>query len=65
VGAGRRDRGPPRRDAVAEAARRRVLGAHTADHRAAELERHLRSAIGRRQDAARARSPRAEERMSL
>jgi spore maturation protein CgeB len=60
-----RDTGAARRDAVAEAARRRVLGAHTADHRAAELERHLRSAIGRRQDAARARSPRAEERMSL
>jgi spore maturation protein CgeB len=60
-----RDAGGTRRDAVAAAARRRVLGAHTAAHRAAELERHLRSAVSRRRDAGRARSPRAEERMSL
>jgi spore maturation protein CgeB len=43
-----------RRRRLAEAARRRVLGAHTAAHRAAELERHLweallaRGAVGHR-----------------
>ncbi len=36
-----------RRRAMAEAARGRVLSAHTAGHRAAELERHLRAAIAR------------------
>jgi spore maturation protein CgeB len=43
-------RDEPSRLAMAEAARRRVLGGHTAKHRAAELERHLRVAVqgGRR-----------------
>ena len=36
------------RRAMAEAARRRVLSAHTADHRAGELEVHLLAAIARR-----------------
>jgi spore maturation protein CgeB len=55
-----------RRDGVARAARTRALDAHTAAHRAAELERHLEAAISRRRSAAdRARSPRAEERVSL
>lgn len=35
----------PGRRALAEAARRRVLAAHTAIHRAAELEAHLREAM--------------------
>ncbi len=61
-----RDGDEARRDAVAAAARRRALGAHTAAHRAAELERHLDAAIMRRRRRTdRARSPRAEERMSL
>ena len=34
-------------DAVGQAARRRVLSAHTAGHRAAELERHLSEAMAR------------------
>jgi len=38
----------PRRQALAAAAQRRVLAAHTAGHRAAELDRHLRAAIARR-----------------
>jgi spore maturation protein CgeB len=43
-------RGPePARRAMAAAARRRILGGHTALHRAAELERHLREAQRRRQ----------------
>ena len=33
-----------RRDAIAQGARAQVLAAHTAEHRAAELERHLREA---------------------
>jgi spore maturation protein CgeB len=37
------------RQAIATAARRRVLAAHTAAHRAAELERHLAEAQARRQ----------------
>jgi hypothetical protein len=37
------------RVATAEAARARVLAAHTASHRAAELERHLEEARRRRQ----------------
>lgn len=40
------------RDAIAEAARRRVLGAHTADHRALELEQSLFAAPRGRQAAA-------------
>ncbi len=61
-----RDTDDARRNAVAAAARGRVLGAHTAAHRAAELERHLAAAINRRRRGAdRARSPRAEERVSL
>lgn len=38
----------PRRQAIAAAAQRRVLTEHTAGHRAAELERHLRAAMARR-----------------
>jgi spore maturation protein CgeB len=38
----------PRRLAIAAAAQRRVLAAHTAGHRAAELDRHLRAAMARR-----------------
>jgi len=43
-------RGMPegRRRALGEAARRRVLAAHSARHRAAELEAHLRAAMARR-----------------
>jgi spore maturation protein CgeB len=52
------------RDAIAAAARLRVLGAHTAAHRAEELERHLRAAMARRRGHA-ARPTRAEERVSL
>ena len=37
------------RHGIADAARRRVLAAHTAAHRAAELERHLAEAQARRQ----------------
>ncbi|MFT8244351.1 CgeB family protein [Roseomonas sp. BN140053] len=43
-----RDGDETRRDALAEAARRRVLHEHTAEHRAAELEAHLREAAARR-----------------
>ena len=32
---------------IGEAARERILGSHTADHRAAELEQHLRAALPR------------------
>lgn len=39
------DPDPGRREAVAEAARRRVLAAHTAAHRAAEFQTHLAEAI--------------------
>jgi spore maturation protein CgeB len=46
-----RDPSPARRDALAAAARERVLGAHTAAHRARTLEDALRDA------AARARGP--------
>ena len=35
------------RRALAEAARRRILEAHTAEHRAAELEGHLQSVARR------------------
>lgn len=38
----------PRRQALGEAARRRVLAAHTARHRAAELETHLLAAMARK-----------------
>ena len=38
----------PARRTVADAARARVLAAHTAAHRAAELERHLEEARARR-----------------
>jgi hypothetical protein len=38
----------PARRALAEAARRRILAEHTAVHRAAELEAHLRLAATRR-----------------
>jgi spore maturation protein CgeB len=56
----------PRRRALAEAARRRVLERHSAAHRALELESYLREAIARRPDAsaprrARALQPRIEE----
>jgi spore maturation protein CgeB len=40
----------PARRAMAEAARRRILAGHTAVHRAAELERHLREAIAARRE---------------
>ena len=59
-----------RQQQLAAAAQRRVLAEHTAEHRAAELERHLRNAIdrvreGRAGDAPRAaRSLRAGERVS-
>ena len=39
-------------DAIGEAGRTRVLADHTADHRAAELETHLREASGVRAEAA-------------
>jgi spore maturation protein CgeB len=42
---------PSRRRALGEAAQRRVLATHTAAHRAAELERHLRDAHERRTGA--------------
>ena len=45
------DPGDVRRRRVAAAARRRVLAEHTAAHRAAELETHLRAAHIRRADA--------------
>jgi hypothetical protein len=34
----------PRRQAIADRARRRILAEHTSGHRAAELERHLEEA---------------------
>jgi spore maturation protein CgeB len=37
----------PRRSALAEAARRRVLDDHTSRHRAAQLESHIREALSR------------------
>jgi spore maturation protein CgeB len=40
------------RDAMARAARARILAAHTAAHRAAELETHLQAAAGRKPAAA-------------
>ena len=43
----------PRRRALAEAARRRVLRQHTAAHRAAELEAHLHAAMARSERPAR------------
>jgi spore maturation protein CgeB len=49
----------PARRAMAEAARRRILAEHTAVHRAAELERHLREAIAARAE------PRPPELVSL
>jgi spore maturation protein CgeB len=48
-----RDMPEPRRKALGEAGRRRVLAAHTAAHRAAELEAHLAEAMERRPSAAR------------
>jgi spore maturation protein CgeB len=58
-----------RRLAVAEAARRRVLAGHTAAHRAAELETHLRAAVARRrnrrQTAAAAAARAADAQVSL
>jgi spore maturation protein CgeB len=57
------DPGDVRRRRVAEAARRRVLGQHTAAHRAAELETHLRDAIAARAEGARRRL--AEEKIPL
>jgi len=51
------------RDALAQAARRRVLAEHSSAHRAAELERHLRAAIVRR--LAPVAAGRTEERMPL
>lgn len=50
------------RDPVAAAARRRVLAAHTAAHRAAELEAHLLEAMAARGPGA---APRAEEKLPL
>ncbi|MGG5822612.1 CgeB family protein [Falsiroseomonas sp. HW251] len=46
------DPGGERRRRIATAARRRVLRAHTAAHRAAALEAHLRTAMTRRRDRA-------------
>ncbi|MDO9712343.1 CgeB family protein [Paracraurococcus lichenis] len=43
----------PARDRLAAAFRQRVLGAHTAAHRAAELEGHLRAALRRHDHLAR------------
>jgi spore maturation protein CgeB len=40
-----------RRQGIAAAAHRRVMAGHTAEHRARELEGHLRDAIGRRHHA--------------
>jgi len=48
-----------RRRALAEAARRRVLDQHSAAHRAAELESHIREAMTRRSGASPPRRPRA------
>ncbi|WP_372618263.1 glycosyltransferase [Falsiroseomonas sp.] len=48
------DPGGQRRQRIAAAARARVLGAHTAAHRAAELERHLLAATHRHADHRRA-----------
>jgi spore maturation protein CgeB len=50
------DPGGARRARIAAAAQARVLAAHTADHRAAELEAHLRAAVAHR---------RQEEKMPL
>ncbi|MGG5809368.1 CgeB family protein [Falsiroseomonas sp. CW058] len=61
-----RDAGPDRGRRIGRAARARVLAAHTAAHRAAELERHLRAAMAHhRHPAGASRSARAEERVSL
>lgn len=54
-----------RRNRIAAAAQSRALGAHTAAHRAAELEGHLRAAVQHRRCTDRVRSPRAEERVTL
>jgi spore maturation protein CgeB len=57
------DPGDARRRRIAAAARRRVLAQHTAAHRAAELEAHLRDAIARRAETT--GRPRAEEKLPL
>jgi spore maturation protein CgeB len=41
---------PRRAQAIGHAARTKVLGAHTAAHRAAELEQHLREAMAQRRE---------------
>lgn len=46
-----RDPGTERRERMAQAARRRILAEHTAEHRAAELEAHLREALHRKAPA--------------
>jgi spore maturation protein CgeB len=46
-----RDPDPEARDRMARAARNRILAAHTAEHRAAELEAHLREALHRKAPA--------------
>jgi spore maturation protein CgeB len=51
------DLGEKRRRALGEAMRRRVLGEHTATHRAAELEGHLCDALVRRRRATRGEGP--------
>lgn len=48
-----RDPSPARRDALAEAARARILAEHTAEHRAAELATHLHDVRARRTPALR------------
>jgi spore maturation protein CgeB len=53
------DTAPQGRQAIGEGGRARVLAAHTAAHRAVELQRHLRAAMGRR---GRARNPRGPKR---
>jgi spore maturation protein CgeB len=58
------DPGGARRARIAAAARRRVLAQHTAAHRAAQLEAHLREATAQR-DAPFADPRPAEEKMPL
>ncbi len=47
------DRSPEAARKIGDAARRRILGAHTARHRAAQLEAHILEAIAARRDARR------------
>jgi spore maturation protein CgeB len=57
-----------RRQEIAAAAYRRVMAGHTAEHRAAELEGHLRGAIGSRRQGRNGPAPigrHAGERMAL